>query len=196
MNSLVIFSVKSSNIKLFDNLLKKMLKHSSPFAYENMNSNRNETFICIDLRQLKPLYTLKDKLLAKEIEEFLKLFAVSIEANFELKIYFSHYSVDVVDKCMKRVINFAEDYNLVFEDNDFYDLNLRKAVLRLKDYSETVLPKKQKELLFFLQELLSVSGTEQSAVNILDESSFSCLNSHNTSDYSMTNSLGSTILLQ
>lgn len=45
---------------------------------------------------------------------------------------------------MKRVITIAEDYNLVFEDNDFYDLNLRKAVLKLKDYSETVLPKKQK----------------------------------------------------
>jgi len=77
----------------------------------------------------------KDKLLAKEIEEFLKLFAVSIETNFELKIYFSHYSIDAIEKCLKRVINFAEEYNLVFEDNDFYDLNLRKAMLRLKDYS-------------------------------------------------------------
>lgn len=98
MNSLVILSVKSSNIKLFDNLLKKLLKNSNTlFAYENMNNNRNETFVCIDLRQLKPLYTLnKDKNLAKEIEAFLKLFAVPIEANFELKIYFSHYSIDAV----------------------------------------------------------------------------------------------------
>jgi hypothetical protein len=33
------------------------------------------------------------------------------------------------------VITFAEEYNLVFADNNFYDLNLRKAVLKLKDFS-------------------------------------------------------------
>ena len=51
LNNLIILSVKSRNIKDFDNKMRKFMK-GSKFATEAMNKKRNETFIAIDLSKI------------------------------------------------------------------------------------------------------------------------------------------------
>jgi hypothetical protein len=51
LDSLVIFSIKSANIKDFDNKVKKIIKQL-PFLHSKMNTSRNETFLCVNVDTL------------------------------------------------------------------------------------------------------------------------------------------------
>jgi hypothetical protein len=59
LNSLVILSVKSHNIKEFDNRIRKLLK-KTPFVFEHMNKKRNETYMAIDLSKIHGKSARKD----------------------------------------------------------------------------------------------------------------------------------------
>lgn len=72
-----------------------------------------------------------------------------IESNFELIVYFNHMSGDL-SNLHNHIIETAEDNNLILANQDFFDKSEMKAVLKLKDYSESIIVKRQKEMLLFL----------------------------------------------
>jgi DNA-binding MarR family transcriptional regulator len=74
-----------------------------------------------------------------------------------------------LEKCFKRMIDLIEDHNLIIKNHSFYDMGDRKVIVQLKDLSENILAKRQKELLLFLNGMISLpSNEDKDAVSILD----------------------------
>ena len=118
------------------------------------------------------------------------MFILLIEPKFELKFYFNHIKKDI-EKCFRRVIALIEDHNLIIKNHSFYDMADRKVVIQLKDLSEKILPKRQKELLQYLNAMISLpSNEERDAVSVLDEATLDNLGSINNVNSVLNSSRG------
>ena len=161
LNELLIISIKSKEIRQFNSLIRKEFRHMS-FVRERMKNSRNETFLVINKSEMMD----KGRVSLKYLEGFLKHFKMVVDSQLHLKVFFNH--IDQVSRkyLVERVLRLAEDHNFILQNQELAERFTTKGVWKIRDLSEVILPKRQRELISFIKGLITRDEQEENPKEI------------------------------
>jgi hypothetical protein len=121
-----------------------------PFLRECMRNSRNETFLAINLAEMES----EGKIPPKDLELLLKYFKLVVDQELQIKVFFNHIDLRVARQEIDRVISLAEDNNLLLKNDELMNRWCPRGEWKLRDMSEVVKPKRQRELITFVKGLI------------------------------------------